>query len=282
MTHRMNTRRYLLILGSCVAAVACDGSVQPLPTAPSRFALTSSVEAGGPPVEFTFTKWITAFPHMTGFINGGATGTYAGEILSRTPFDNLVIVDLKARYEVIDPTGARSFKTVIEGKSTNGQAVLNGVITEGWMLGAQTNVTFDTITPCQFGTRNVCFTGVIRVMPASTPRSGTLRVTKECSEFDAGSFCTITSSNINLLEIGSRILYLQPDQVGTPAGSDVVLNLPGLGNNEAYGHCSTATNVCTFSGGTGKFTGFTARVDVSYLGGADFGWDGTYSFGPPK
>ena len=32
----------------------------------------------------------------------------------------------------------------------------------------------------------------------ATPRSGALHVTKECSQYDftAGSFCTITSSNI--------------------------------------------------------------------------------------
>jgi hypothetical protein len=173
MTQRMNTRRYLMILGFCVFGVACDGQ-GPIssPTSPSIFtALTTNPtqrqEAGGPPVEVTFTKWITTSPHMTGFTNDGAIGTYAGEILSRTPFDNLVIVELEARYEVIDPTGLRSFKTVIKGKSTKGTAVLNGVITEGWMIGARTHVTFDTITPCQFGTRNVCFQGTIRVMPGS-------------------------------------------------------------------------------------------------------------------
>jgi hypothetical protein len=173
MTQRMNTRRYLMILGFCVLGVACDGQGQrSSPTSPSLFAAvtanqTHSLEAGGPPVEITFTKWITTSPHMTGFTNDGAIGTYAGEVLSRTPFDNLVIVELKARYEVIDPNGLHSFKTVIEGKSTKGKAVLNGVITEGWMLGARTHVTFDTITPCQFGTRNVCFSGTIRVMPGS-------------------------------------------------------------------------------------------------------------------
>jgi hypothetical protein len=108
-------------------------------------------------------------------------------------------------------------------------------------------------------------------------------VTKECSGFTggAGSFCTITSSNVKAIEVGSTILYLQPDQVATPSGSDVILDPPGPGNNQAFGHCSLAVGVCTFSGGTGKFTGFQASVAV--WPNADFSlwfWEGTYSFNP--
>jgi hypothetical protein len=121
---------------------------------------------------------------------------------------------------------------------------------------------------------------------ASSPRSGDLSVTKECSGFTgaAGSFCTITSSNLKAIEVGSRIVYLQPADLGTPSGSDVVLDTPGPGNNTASGHCAldpaTGSGLCTFSGGTGKFTWFHATVDVSYLGGLNFGWEGTYSFSP--
>jgi hypothetical protein len=39
--------------------------------------------------------------------------------------------------------------------------------------------------------------------------------------------------------------------------------------------------VVTFSGGTGRFQGFHARVDVTYVGGTLWRWDGTYSFTPP-
>jgi hypothetical protein len=113
---------------------------------------------------------------------------------------------------------------------------------------------------------------------SASARSGDIRVEKECSQFESGAFCTITSSNVKAVEIGSKILYLQPAGVGTPAGSDVVLDVPGPGNNKAYGNCSLAVGVCTFSGGTGKFTHFSASVDVSYLGGVNWGWAGTYSF----
>ena len=118
---------------------------------------------------------------------------------------------------------------------------------------------------------------------SASPRSGDLHVTKECSGYTggAGSFCTITSSNVKAIEVDSRILYLQPDQLFTPLGSAVVLDPPGAGNNTAFGHCSLAVGVCTFSGGTGKFTGFHASVDVSH--NDDYSlwyWEGTYSFSP--
>jgi hypothetical protein len=66
--------------------------------------------------------------------------------------------------------------------------------------------------------------------------------------------------------------------------TDVVLDPPGPGNNAAFGHCAlsleTGVGVCTFSGGTGQFTHFHARVAVSYLGGPNYAWEGTYSFSP--
>ncbi len=117
---------------------------------------------------------------------------------------------------------------------------------------------------------------------ASSPRSGPLHATKNCTGFTgaAGSYCEITSSNLRQIEVGSRITYLQPPLLLTPAGSDVVLDPPGPGNNVAFGNCSLAVGHCTFWGGTGKFTFFHASISVSPLGGYDWAWDGTYSFDP--
>jgi hypothetical protein len=121
-------------------------------------------------------------------------------------------------------------------------------------------------------------------LSASSQRRGDLHVTKECSEYfgRAGEFCTITSSNLKQIEVGSRVVYAEAAGA-TSLDSDVVLDPPGPGNNEAFGHCAlefaTGRGVCTFSGGTGKFTHFHARADVSYLGGFDWAWDGTYRFG---
>ena len=52
----------------------------------------------------------------------------------------------------------------------------------------------------------------------------------------------------------------------------------------AFGHVhldlSSGAGVAVFTGGTGRFAGFTASVDVAPQAGVDFGWrwDGSYSF----
>ena len=122
---------------------------------------------------------------------------------------------------------------------------------------------------------------------ASSERNRALHVTKECSEYSgaAGEFCTITSSNLARIKVGSRVYYDQP--AGIPAGlldSNVVLD---AGNgNRAVGRCTldltTGLGLCTFSDGTGRFAGFNARVQVSPPSAEeeDWRWEGTYSFSP--
>jgi len=46
---------------------------------------------------------------------------------------------------------------------------------------------------------------------ASSPRSGALLITKECSQYTglADSFCTITSSNLDAITPGSKVVYFQ-------------------------------------------------------------------------
>jgi hypothetical protein len=115
----------------------------------------------------------------------------------------------------------------------------------------------------------------------SSPRSGTLHVTKECSEYTgaAGSFCTITSSNIPQIKAGMRVVYLQAfGQNGLD--SDIVLS-KGHGS-AAFGHVvlNATTSRVTFWGGRGAFVGFQADVDVSVNAAGVWHWDGTYSFSP--
>ena len=126
--------------------------------------------------------------------------------------------------------------------------------------------------------------GVVSV--SASERGRELHVTKECSEWKgaAGDFCTITSSNFARIKVGSRVYYDQP--AGIPAGlldSNVVLDA-GRGNR-AVGRCTldlaTGTGLCTFSDGTGRFGGFSARVLVSPpTDGVNWHWDGTYSLNP--
>ncbi len=125
-----------------------------------------------------------------------------------------------------------------------------------------------------------------QVASAASPRSGNLHVTKECSQYTllAGGFCTITSSNLKAIDVGSTVVYAKAfgDPVPGVLDTDVVLQVgPG---NTAFGHCyldpAHQPGRCTFNGGTGKFTHFHASVAVSTQDGVNFGWDGTYSFSP--
>ena len=118
---------------------------------------------------------------------------------------------------------------------------------------------------------------------ASAPRAGILNVTKECSQYDgtAGSFCTITSSNLDAMPAGSKIVYTSPADFGALVlDSDLVVYTRGA--NAAYGHVvldlATGTGTVTFSGGTGQFKKFSGSVAVSQLGGPNVAWGGWYSY----
>ena len=117
-----------------------------------------------------------------------------------------------------------------------------------------------------------------------TGSSGALRVTKECSAYtgQAGSFCTITSSSLPEIPVGSKVVYASAAGA-TALDTDVVLTPAGQTRNAAIGHCAlnfaTGAGLCTFSGGRGRFAPFQARVNVSHMSGPDWAWDGTYSFG---
>lgn len=120
-------------------------------------------------------------------------------------------------------------------------------------------------------------------LSASPERGRKLHITKECSEFTgaAGSWCTITASNIGRLPIGTRVFYSQA--AGVPKGlldSNVVLD---AGNgNRAVGRCTldlaTGLGLCTFYDGTGRLAGFEARVNVTCPPGIFCDWDGTFDF----
>jgi hypothetical protein len=99
----------------------------------------------------------------------------------------------------------------------------------------------------------------------------------------AGSFCTITSTNLNAIDGGAKVTYASAAGA-TSLNSDVVLS-EGPGNS-AFGHVAldfvTLSGVITFSGGTGQFIGFHASAAVTYDAGKNlWHWDGTYSFTPP-
>jgi hypothetical protein len=180
-------RRKLLIATAAIACLiitACSDTVGPgsqgLAAVPAAAKVTPSVASSDQNdqgsrercgKEVSFTKWYTTSPFMTGFTCYGP-GTYAGEILSRIPDGDFVL--LRARYEVTDPRGRHSFKAVIEGRLDNrtGAAVLTGVVTEGWRTGTDVSVTFQRILSCALAVGpsvpGVCFQGTIKIQKAGT------------------------------------------------------------------------------------------------------------------
>ena len=117
----------------------------------------------------------------------------------------------------------------------------------------------------------------------SSARSGNLAVEKNCGSYhgNAGESCTISSSNLPAIPVGSVITY-KSAAVNGIVDTDVTLDPPSASNNTASGHCfvnlTNGLGTCSFAGGTGRFRGFHATVDVTPLGWPMFAWNGTYYY----
>ena len=107
--------------------------------------------------------------------------------------------------------------------------------------------------------------------------------TKDCSGFTGlvGAYCTIRSSNVKALKVGSKIFYVQ-EAGKTAMDSDTVFYVKR--GSVATGHCllrfATGVGLCTISDGTGTLAGFRFRVRVTASSSIPKLWhlDGTYSF----
>ena len=107
--------------------------------------------------------------------------------------------------------------------------------------------------------------------------------TKDCSGFSGlvGAYCTVRSSNVKALKVGSKIFYVQVAGK-TALDSDTVIYVER--GSVATGHCflrhATGVGLCTISDGTGTLAGLQLRVRVTADASIPglFHWDGTYSF----
>jgi hypothetical protein len=112
----------------------------------------------------TFTKWIAGYPNMAGVVGGDVgTGTYAGEILSRsgtgTAADPVLITadyhfhgsihDFSARVDIVEIGTA---------------ATINGVVTDGWLKGNLAEGEFSVISCSHDGITSTCFQGTLDVL----------------------------------------------------------------------------------------------------------------------
>jgi hypothetical protein len=107
--------------------------------------------------------------------------------------------------------------------------------------------------------------------------------TKDCSGFTGlvGAYCTIRSSNVKALKVGSKVFYVQVAGQ-TALDSDTLIYVKR--GTVATGHCflrhATGVGLCTVSDGTGTLAGFRFRVRVAADASVPglYHWDGTYSF----
>lgn len=124
--------------------------------------------------------------------------------------------------------------------------------------------------------------GIALVSLPASGESGTLHVTKECSQYSgkAGAFCTITASNCDLIPAGSKIVYTDADTADGGSDTDLVINTPS--GDAGYGHVvldgKTQTGTVTLKGGTGKLANLAADLKVAPLAAPNYSWDGPYSY----
>lgn len=118
---------------------------------------------------------------------------------------------------------------------------------------------------------------------AASPGTRPFRATKDCSGFTGlvGAYCTIRSSNVKALKVGSKIFYVQVAGQ-TALDSDTIIYVRR--GSVATGHCllrfATGAGLCTISNGTGTLAGFHARIRVTADSSIPKLWrmDGTYGF----
>jgi hypothetical protein len=117
---------------------------------------------------------------------------------------------------------------------------------------------------------------------ASSTGHKRLHLTKNCLGYtgQTGSSCTISSSNLRAIPVGSKVFYFQSLIPSTGLlDSNIVLDA-GSGNR-AVGRCTLdlvdKPRVVHLLGRTGDFSGFHARVSGSGSF-AEYHWDGTYGF----
>ncbi len=99
----------------------------------------SALAAVGPEhrnAENTFTKWISAYPAMTGFVGGDVgSGSYAGEILSLDVTGTGLVIDAAYHFSGSRHSFTALVHVVQTGFADGSGAVITGAVTEGWLRG---------------------------------------------------------------------------------------------------------------------------------------------------
>ena len=121
------------------------------------------------------------------------------------------------------------------------------------------------------------------VLADDTSRDGTGHLTFDCTEYNGspGSPCTITSSNIPEIPVGTVVYHIQAANI-VPNLLDTSVVYDAGDGNRATGHCLfdfvALSGLCQLTDGTGQLAGFEARFDMSSTAPPTFHADGPYLF----
>jgi hypothetical protein len=114
--------------------------------------------------ETTFTKWISAYPAMAGFVGGDVgNGTYAGEILALTVTDTGLVIDASYHFSGSRHTFTAMVHVVQTGFIDGSSAVVTGRVTEGWLRGNPVAGEYTQIA-CNEAPSGSCFQGTLDIL----------------------------------------------------------------------------------------------------------------------
>jgi|KBSMisStandDraft_5_1062788.scaffolds.fasta_scaffold464141_2 hypothetical protein len=125
----------------------------------SSLGVASVSAAGGPGQHATFTKWITSWPSMAGNVGGTVgDGAFSGTVIDYAPGPTTLIT---AIYHF---GGSRhEFTARMHVEQTGLQAVIVGVVTDGWGKGKLVTGEYTQITCQHGGLTTDCFRGSVDV-----------------------------------------------------------------------------------------------------------------------
>jgi len=143
---------------------------------PAKTALADAGGVNGHTFNFTFTKWVTSQPNptfagaiMAGVVGGDVgNGVYAGEVLTEDFSDYPAFWIANARYEFHGEKHSFIADVHVVQNNTTNTAEITGVITQGWLKGAQLTGEYTVLSSCPIDTLDnvlgtTCFQGTLHV-----------------------------------------------------------------------------------------------------------------------
>ena len=114
--------------------------------------------------ENSFTKWISAYPAMTGFVGGDVgSGSYAGEILNLEVTDTGLVIDATYHFSGSRHSFTALVHVVQTGLTDGSTAVITGEVTAGWLRGNRVEGQYTQVA-CAEAPSGPCFQGTLVIL----------------------------------------------------------------------------------------------------------------------